>query len=339
MEENKELRSLINDLFLKIEKMPNDQQYYFYKILENIEKLATNPHDLGDLKLTNTAIKELRRSLKIFEPYRDIRKVCLFGSARTKTNVKEYAMAKEFASQITKRGFMLITGAGSGIMEAGNSGAELNSSFGLNIKLPYEQRPNAYVPESRLMEYKYFFVRKIVFIKESDATVLFPGGFGTLDEGFENLVLLQTGKCAPRPIILIEDPATNYWQEWLHFIKTQMLTTNEFINADDLSLFKIKTNVNEAVEEILNFYRVFHSLKYVKDFACLRLNQALPASVIKELNLKYKSILKQGEIVQYLDNVFMPCEKYPDKPKLCFSFDRFNYNTLIEMIYFINQSV
>ncbi|MFA5879639.1 MAG: LOG family protein [Candidatus Margulisiibacteriota bacterium] len=337
MDRNRELSSLLNDLLLRIVKMPHDKRSSFYKILENIEKLALISPDSEDLKLTNNSLKELRKSIKVFEPYRDVRKVCLFGSARTNKEVQEYQMAKEFANLITRQGFMLITGAGSGIMEAGNCGAELNTSFGLNISLPYEQKPNLFIPENRLIEYKYFFVRKIVFVKESDATVLFPGGFGTFDEGYENFVLLQTGKCSPRPIIMLEHPDNNYWQKWLDFTKEQMLA-NGFIDKDDLSLFKIKKDVQEAVNEITNFYKVYHSLKYEKNFTCIRLNHALSETVIRELNLKYKDILKQGKIVQYVGNDKMPCEEYPDKPRLCFDFNRFNYNKLIGMIDFINQS-
>ena len=245
------------------------------EILTTIVKFFLEHKDLGDYKLINTTLKELRHAFRIFHPYRDIRKVVIFGSARTKTSDPCYKLAYELSKLIAHEGMMVITGAGGGIMEAANKGAGSQKSFGINIKLPCEQKANPFITDDpKLMEFKYFFTRKLIFIKESDATVLLPGGLGTLDEGFENLTLFQTGKSLPRPIILLEPENGNYWNTWMDWINS-VLVKNKFISPDDVHLFQLKHSSKEAYRAIHDFYRVYHSLRYCKGLTVLRFTQPI----------------------------------------------------------------
>lgn len=313
---------------------------YCEEMLTTFAKLALETEDIGDIKMINTALKELRYSFKLFAPYRDTRKVCMFGSARTAENIDEYRMAYEFSNKITQMGYMIITGAGSGIMEAGNRGAVLNSSFGVNIKLPFEQTPNSYIAHNeKLMTFKYFFNRKVIFIKESDATVLFPGGFGTHDEAFETLTLIQTGKCSPRPIVLLAAPDNDYWDHWMEFIQKKLFDQN-FISLDDLSLFTITSNVDQAIEEIINFYRIYHSVRYLRDqTTIIRLNAELSDSTLAHLTHEFQDIIVSGGIEKvHPDQLDINSEQFPDKHLIIFKFDRFHYGRLIQLIRQINSS-
>jgi len=209
------------------------------EMLVTIAKIGEEKMDIGDMKLVNTTLKELRYAFKVFSAYRDRRKVTIFGSARTNPSDREYKIAEAFAKAAADSSFLVITGSGPGIMEAGNKGAGTAHSFGVNIRLPFEQQPNPYIAgDSKLVNFKYFFTRKLMFIKESDATVLLPGGFGTMDEGFEVMTLFQTGKCRPMPIIMLEPAGGTYWKKWLTFIKKGILDMG-YISEDDLKIFKI----------------------------------------------------------------------------------------------------
>ena len=227
-----------------------ETEYLLHEILTTAVKLGKESGDRGDLKLVNNVLKELRYSFKIFTPYRSVKKVVIFGSARSKKNSAEYKMAERFAEKITKKGYMIVTGGGPGVMEAGNKGAGAGREFALNIRLPFEQKPNPYIDEKdKIINFKYFFTRKLIFVKETDATVLFPGGFGTNDEGFEMLTLIQTGKSRPRPIILAEPGGSVYWRGWMRFVKRQ-LCKKGFIDKQDLSLFHIAKSADEAINKI-----------------------------------------------------------------------------------------
>src|SRR6185312_4194115 len=184
-------------------------------IIENALKLLTDVKDTGDVRVIQTAIRELRYSFRLFAPYAGKRKVSIFGSARTQPDNIEYQMAADFGRKIVKAGFMVITGAGPGIMQAGHEGAGPENSFGVNIRLPWEQSANPVIAEDKkLITFKYFFTRKLIFIRHSDAIVLFPGGFGTLDEGYEAITLMQTGKSQLMPLVLVDRPGGTYWKTW-----------------------------------------------------------------------------------------------------------------------------
>lgn len=307
------------------------------EMLTTIVKLSIENNDRGDLKLINMALKELRYASKIFTPYRNERKVVIFGSARSRKDSDEYKMAVRLSELIVKNGFKVITGGGPGIMEAGNKGAGRENSFSLNIKLPFEQKHNPYIAgDKKAISFKYFFNRKLFFLKESDATILFPGGFGTLDEGFENLTLVQTGKSKPRPIILIEPPDSQYWNQWIDFV-TGELTEGGFISRNDRSLFIHVNSVERAIDEILQFYRVYHSIRYVGDKTVVRLNSLLSGENIKELNKKYADIIRSGEIEPtYPLPVEQKGEEFLDLPRLVMDFNRRDYGKFYEMLRFLN---
>jgi len=248
----------------------------------------------GDLKLYNRALKEMRSSSQVFGPYEDERKISIFGSARTKPDEKEFIAAKEFAKKMQEAGFMSITGAGPGIMEAAQEGSGRDSSFGLNIKLPFEQGANSIIHgDSKHIDYNYFFTRKLAFVKESDAMAAFPGGFGTMDEVYETLTLMQTGKASVFPILLIDAPGGTYWKTWLQFVKDHLFRLG-LISEEDFYLFKVTDDLDEAVDEILTFYKVFHSYRYVKGKLVMRLLKPLSESLIERLNSEFCDLILDG---------------------------------------------
>src|SRR3990170_4639140 len=248
----------------------------------------------ADLKLMNSALKEMRFTSKVFGPYRNIRKVTVFGSARTKPDEPVYAMARLFGQKLAEAGYMVITGAGGGIMHAVNEGAGPEYSFGVNILLPHEQKPNPVLQGNpRLITYKYFFNRKVAFVKEADAIALFPGGFGTLDEAMETLTLLQTGKHNLIPLVLIDEPGSAYWPRWLKFLKEELLADG-YISESDFNLFECVDSVDAAIEKIDRFYRRYHSLRYVNKKLVIRLLSKVDAQYIKKLNKQFSDILTPG---------------------------------------------
>ena len=328
--------SLINQLVKKSASV--ETGYLLREILTTTVKLGKESSDKGDLKLVNNALKELRYSFKVFSPYRAIKKVIIFGSARSKTDSAEYKMAEEFSRKLSLKGYMIVTGGGPGVMEAGNKGAGLGRDFALNIRLPFEQKPNPYIDEKeKLINFKYFFTRKLVFVKETDATALFPGGFGTLDEGFEMITLIQTGKSRPRPIVLMEPKGSTYWATWMHFVKSQLIK-NKFIKKEDLNLIHIVRNVDAAVKFIEDFYRVYHSIRYVEGLAVLRLNREISLKTLKIINKEFKDILISGQI-----NVSPPTDKeiqegeFLKLPRLVMNFNMRDFGRLCEMINVINK--
>jgi hypothetical protein len=308
------------------------------EILTTCVKLGMESGDIGDLKLINNCLKELRYSFKIFSPYRKAKKAVIFGSARSGKDSAEYKMAEEFADKITQKGYMVVTGGGPGVMEAGNKGAGQGKDFALNIRLPFEQKPNPYLDEKeRLINFKYFFTRKLIFIKETDATALFPGGFGTNDEGFEALTLLQTGKSRPRPVILMEPKGSTYWAGWIRFVKEQLVKSG-FIDKHDLSLFQVARSADEAVKQIDAFYSVYHSLRYVAGLTVLRLNRPLSQKVLQSINHDFKDILTEGGI-EPSPALREELEKgeYPDLSRLVMKFNLRDYGRLFELIRIINE--
>ncbi|MCR4291002.1 MAG: TIGR00730 family Rossman fold protein [Candidatus Scalindua sp.] len=310
------------------------------EMLTTVVKLGLENEDRGDLKLINMALKELRYASKIFTPYRNYRKVVIFGSARSRKDSEEYKMTVKLSELIVKNGFKIITGGGPGIMEAGNKGAGREDSFSLNIKLPFEQQYNPYTAgDKKSISFKYFFNRKLFFLKESDATVVFPGGFGTLDECFESLTLVQTGKSKPRPIILIDPPHSQYWNRLINFV-TGELSERGFISRNDLSLLIRANSIEKVADEILQFYRVYHSIRYVGDKTVLRLNKTLSSEDINKLNNKYRHILRSGKIET---SGSLPAEQkseeFLDLPRLVMDFDRHNFGEFHEMLRFLNTLV
>lgn len=324
----------------------------FEEILTTLFLMADEHKDRGDYKLINKVLKELRESFQLFKPYREIRKVALFGSARVIESDPNYELAQSLAKGLVENGFQVITGGGGGIMEAANRGADAggrgsdasrgsgaSTSFGLNIKLPHEQMANPFIRDSaNLMEFKYFFTRKLVFIKESHATVLLPGGFGTLDEGFENITLFQTGKCMPRPIVLLDHEEDDYWDRWLVLLDS-LLIEKGFASTDDRLLIKRARSAQEALDHIKLFYRVFHSMRYVRGKTVLRLNTVLSAKLLEKLNDEFQDILVKGKIepTEPLKDE-LKNQEFPHLPRIFLHFDKKSFGRLNQLITRINQS-
>jgi uncharacterized protein (TIGR00730 family) len=299
-------------------------------------KMLVDGTERGDLKMMNAALKEMRSSFLVFQHYRNVRKVTMFGSARVEPHDPNYELAAAFAAQMVDRyRWMVVTGAGPGIMEAGNRGAGSDYSFGVSVRLPFEDGANPYVHESRLINYKYFFTRKLTFIKESDAFVLFPGGFGTLDESFELLTLIQTGKSDLHPVIMLEAPGTGFWGPWVEFVNT--LVGQGMIATDDLNLFTVTTNLDDAIDEIRSFYAVYHSQRYVDGDLILRLTAEPSDAVVNELNEQFGDIVRTGQIVKIGPTpAEIASNDLVDLPRLRFRFDRRQFGRLRCLIDHVN---
>ncbi|MBU0574322.1 MAG: LOG family protein [Candidatus Margulisbacteria bacterium] len=308
---------------------------YFRQLFTTIVKLYLDKADEEDLHLLNISIKELRHAFRVFKSYRDVRKVSIFGSHRSPRDSVEYRMAEEFCGKIAEKGFMVITGGGGGIMEAGNKAAR-EKSFAAKIRISIES-PNPFIPKGdRMIMFNYFFNRKLVFIKESDATVLFPGGFGTMDEGFEALTLLQTGKCPPRPIVMVEDVKTGYWKGWEHFVRGKMVKKG-LLRDIDLDLYRIVKSVPQAIKEVVDFFKIYNSTRFIKDLTVIRMEKQLSSAAYKELNREFKDILVKGKIEPCLpqsaekkdrDRLFLP--------RMKMYFDQRSFTRLLQLVRRIN---
>ena len=291
-------------------------------MIQAVLKLAHDEPGRGEMKLMARSFKELRYAFKIFKPYRQRRKVSVFGSARTAEDHPNYLLARDFGKRLADSGFMVITGAGGGIMAAGHEGAGQDASFGVAIKLPFEQRTNPVIEgNQKLIHFRYFFSRKVVFVKETHAIALFPGGFGTHDEGFEVLTLVQTGRCDPMPIVLIEEPGGTYWQQWDRFIKDELLAAG-LISPEDTALYHITHDAQEAVEHIRLFYRNYHSCRYVRDELFLRVQHAPTGEELAQINAEFGDICSTGRIESRKTQIFDEETLVPQFPRIVLNFDR-----------------
>jgi uncharacterized protein (TIGR00730 family) len=293
---------------------------------------------LADLKLMRTTMKEMRYTTKVFGPFRDRRKVTIFGSARTAPTETIYRKCVTFSRLLAERGYMVITGGGPGIMQAGNEGAGAENSFAANIRLPFEQETNPVMEKSRnVVTYKYFFNRKVAFLKEAQAVALFPGGFGTLDEAMETLTLVQTGKNPPIPLVLIDDDDGDYWENWFEFMRMTLLKKG-LISGEDFSLFSMTRDPAEAVEIIDSFYRVYHSSRFIGHTLVIRLNRPLSAEHVHTLESEFSEIVEPGSSLQ----ITAPLPEEQDQPdllhlpRLTFEFNRRSYGLLEAFIRRIN---
>ena len=306
-------------------------------IIENALKLLTDVEDTGDVRVIQTAVRELRYAYRLFAPYADKRKVTIFGSARTQPNKLEYQQAVEFGRKIVQAGFMVITGAGPGIMQAGHEGAGPENSFGMNIRLPWEQGANPVIAQDKkLVTFKYFFTRKLTFIRHSDAIVLFPGGFGTMDEGYEAITLMQTGKSQLMPLVLVDKPGGTYWKTWDKQVREHLLR-DALISPDDLNLYHITDNADEAVKTVTRFYRNFHSTRFVKDLFIIRLKHAPTETAIEALNEDFADIIV-GPPIKRIEPA--PEEREDndclDLQRIAFGFNRRDYGRLRQLVDMLN---
>ena len=308
------------------------------EIVWNFLKLRRDELDTLDLKIINRSFRELRYAFKVFKPYRGIRKVSIFGSARTPAEDPYYRMAVDFARRLAENDFMVITGAADGIMRAGNEGAGSDKSFGVNIHLPFEQGANEYIlDDPKLVTFKYFFTRKLLFVMESHAIALFPGGFGTHDEGFECLTLIQTEKAATRPLLLLELPGETYWERWDQFVKNQILKRG-LISPEDVSLYKIVHSAEKALQEIKFFYSTFHSFRQAGPRRVIRLEKSLPDEALLELNREFADIVAGGRIER--SNPLPEEANEPElagKPRLVFNYGHKSGGRIRQMVDAINR--
>jgi hypothetical protein len=298
-------------------------------------RLSVDGASRGDAKLVERALAELRYAFKTFAPYEHIPKVTIFGSARTPENHPEYIQATQFAERMGQSNWMVITGAGDGIMKAGHGGAGVEASFGVAIRLPFEQKTNDIIADDKkLVNFRYFFTRKLMFTKEAKAVALFPGGFGTQDEGFEVLTLVQTGKAMLVPIVFLDAPGGTYWQHWRTYVKAELLHTG-MIGAEDMHLIKVTDDVEVAVQEILTFYKRFHSYRYVKERLIIRLNEPITDAALAHIREHFTDICLSGTIERTgpLDE---ERDDVPDNPRIAMYFNRRSHGRLRQMINYIN---
>jgi uncharacterized protein (TIGR00730 family) len=307
-------------------------------IVENALKLLKDVQDSGDVRVIQTALRELRFAFKLFAPYAGVRKVTMFGSARTAPTRPEYQQAVDFGRKIAAAGFMVITGAGPGIMQAGHEGAGPEKSFGANIRLPWEQSANPIIREDKkLVTFKYFFTRKLIFIRHSDALTLFPGGFGTMDEGYEALTLMQTGKSQLMPLVLIDRPGGTFWKTWDKQVREHLLR-DELISPEDLCLYQITDDTDQAVKIITRFYRNFHSTRFVKDLFVVRLKHAPSDSALEAMNEDFADINTGGPIKRIEPTPEeVEDNEHVDLSRIAFNFNRKDYGRLRQMIDVLNS--
>jgi uncharacterized protein (TIGR00730 family) len=290
-----------------------------------------------DRKIVNSALKEMRYAFRVFAPYRSVRKVSLFGSARTRAGDPEYVTARDFSQKIAEEGWMVVTGAGPGIMEAGNEGAGAARSFGVNIRLPFEAKPNpAIADDPKLINFKYFFTRKLMFIKEADAFVLLPGGFGTLDEAFELLTLVQTGKSDPHPIVLLDTPGGTYWKAWDDFVHDHLIARG-LISAGDTAIYKRTDDVSVAVAEISGFYRNYHSLRFHGQTLVLRMLRVPDEQTLAAWSEEFSDMLRSAIVVTEPLREETRDHDALDLKRVSFDFDRMSYGRLRTLINRVNE--
>jgi hypothetical protein len=319
---------------------------YACEALSTLLRMTEEDIDRLDWKILKASLQDMERAFQVFHQYRHVRKIAVFGSARLPAESEEYKIAAQFCRSITDQGFMVMTGAGGGIMEAANKGAGAAHSFGLNIQLPFEQYSNPFIDgDPKLINFKYFFTRKLFFLREADAIAAFPGGFGTQDEAFECLTLIQTGKSSPVPMIFIDQPGGTYWQNWDHYIQTQLIA-RELISPEDRQMYTLTDDLQTACDAISTFYRVYHSSRYVDDKLVIRLNHELTDAQVETLNRDFTDIVVSGRIEKsrMLPGEILHQQPLPQQvldatehlPRLVFHFNQRDHGRLYQMISVIN---
>ena len=333
-----EIESLQADIADLIDQLPTSKhRRLIEQALATIVRLAGSEIDRLDWKILSASLADMEQGFGIFYPYRHVRKITIFGSARTSPEAPEYRMAVDFARCVTQLGFMVMTGGGGGIMQAGNEGAGREQSFGLNIRLPFEQEANPFIEgDPKLINFKYFFTRKLFLLRESDAIALFPGGFGTQDEAFECMTLSQTGKFGPVPLVLIDRPGGDYWSSWSDYIHEHLIR-QRLVSPEDVSLYTVTDNLAVACNTITRFYQVYHSSRYVGDRLVIRLKSELSDADVEQLNANFSDILVKERIEK---SQALPQEAQDESvglPRLVLYFNQRDLGRLYQMIAAINE--
>lgn len=314
-----------------------DQELIYETIVSSI-RMGRERVGRGDLKLVNAALKELRYAFHVFEPYRNAKKCTIFGSARTEPDDPSYVCARDFGSAIAERDWMVMTGAGPGIMAAGLEGAGTENSFGINIQLPFEASANEFIADDpKLINFRYFFTRKLTFMKESHGYALLPGGFGTMDEAFELLTLMQTGKTFLAPVVLLDPPGNTYWDTWREFVVSELLGQN-LISESDLDLVFLTDDIDEGVDEICRFYKAYHSSRYVGSRLILRLTRELSDDELATMNSEFGDIIESG-VIERIETTPSEIEDKDelDKHRIAMRFNRMSHARLRQMVNYIND--
>ena len=319
---------------------PNSDEYDAKLVRELITaglKLIPDGRDTGELKLMAAALKEMRYAYRVFGQYPTQHKVTIFGSARTPEDHPDYVAAVEFSREMSQRGWMSITGAGDGIMKAGHEGPGREGSFGVAIRLPFETTANEVIAgDEKLIHFRYFFTRKLMFLSQAEAVVCFPGGFGTLDEAYETLTLVQTGKASMIPIVLVEGEHGDkgYWESWDRFTRGELLERG-WISPEDPGLYYVAPSTAAAADHITQFYRVYHSSRYVRDDLVIRVKRPLSDEAIETLNDEFASLVKKGRITQR--GAYSVENDHLDLPRVCFTHTRHHFAVVRRLIDRINE--
>jgi len=330
------IQNSINDLItLAGGNLDTFESQLIAQIIETTLKLIHESHDTGQLKLISRSLRELRYAYRVFNAYKGIRRISIFGSARTEESHPDYVAAKKFSEMMADEEWMCITGAANGIMKAGLEGASRESSFGLSIRLPFEVPTNTVIEgDPKLIVFRYFFTRKLMFMSHSDAVAVFPGGVGTLDELFEVLTLIQTGKANIIPVVLMEGEGGVYWKHWKHYIEEHLLA-NGWISKSDLHIFYLASSYEDGVNHILKFYRRYHSSRYVDDKLVIRLLEPITDEQLAILNDKFSFLVRTGKIEKA--NPLIEETDHLDLPRLVFTHTRSDYGSVRALIDAINN--
>ncbi len=334
--EVREARDAVFDGLFENDRLSPAQSRELQAMVGTLGDMAREGTSVGDLKIAGAALAEMAEAFRVFRPYRSVRKLTMFGSARTRPDDPVYILARNLASRLAEADWMVVTGAGPGIMAAGLEGAGREHAFGVNIRLPHEGDANPFIAQDpKLVEMRYFFTRKLMLIKESHAYAILPGGFGTQDESFELLTLLQTGKAEPAPVVMVETPGGTYWHGWLRFLEQEAIASG-WISPEDRALFKVTNTMEEASEEVLGFYRNYHSCRWVGDLLVLRMQVQPSKAELADLNRRFSDIVLRGSI--RTTGPFPPeRDDHPELPRLAFRFDRFHFARLRLLIDAVNQ--
>lgn len=331
---NRQLETLLDAVESKLG--PSGSREAIRQLMVASLRLVTDRAGRGDVRLLANAVKEMRHAFRVFAPYEHVRKVAVFGSARTQPGTPAFEAARRFGERIVEEGWMVITGAGDGIMGAAQLGAGRDDSFGVNIRLPWEQQPNEVIAgDPKLVNFRYFFTRKLAFLKEAHAIALFPGGFGTHDEGFEALTLIQTGRSEILPVVFVDEPGGAYWRDWARYVDEHLRGTR-LISPEDPSLFRVTDDVEAAVRECVDFYRNYHSSRFVGDRLILRVRVVPDATQLATLNEEFADLFTSGrlEIVAPLEE---EAGEAPECARIALRFDRRRAGRLRRLIDRLNQ--
>ncbi|MEI6400549.1 MAG: TIGR00730 family Rossman fold protein [Actinomycetota bacterium] len=329
------------DLEALITAMPRERDRDLAaSLLGSLVSLLEQRPETIDLKIVTAALAEMGAAFEMFRPYRAVPKVTIFGSARTQPDDPLFQQARRAAAAMAERGWMVITGAGPGIMQAAMEGAGRARSMGVSIELPREQRPNPVIAgDSKNVTMKYFFTRKLMLVKESKAFICLPGGFGTLDEVFEVLTLTQTGKGVPVPIVFLDTPGDPYW-ETVHEFVDQQLVARGLVSVPDTGLYSITESSDAAVDEILRFYANFDSIRYIGELLVVRVQHAPTEAQLEVLNERFGHLCRVGHIERVAPHEREIAEHdAADLPRIGLRFTRHGYGDLRAMIDLLNSFV